>query len=293
MDNNSKLIDKESSDTKTKDENNQNKDDADGATDIIEGLTEKEGYGFIAVLIILSTPLAVYFIKNIYSDPYKFFKSEFETILTDSTYDKEKFKELYNEYKASLRNNKLLYHKYVLAVFLGFSYMAFLVNTEDENLKEPAKWIIASIVGATLFIFKFIPSIISFSENVFGYFFMNIFGSINLSLSLKNGKFTGDEAKIKLNKLMTIFNVENLGEKFNQIGIYNREPEPNKDPKLFAIFDTNEGPAEGPAEQMQTYRFFEYLLNASILKRSIGEVTMLLFSTLISISLFKNYEGFG
>ena len=283
MDNTSKLIDKESTDTT----------ENDGTTDIIEGLTAQEGYGTIAGILILSIPLAVYFIKNIYNGPYKFFKADFQKILADPKYDIEKFADLYDDYKASLRNNKLLYHKYVLAVFLGFSYMAFLVNTEDENLKEPAKWIIASIVGATLFIFKFIPSIISFSENVFGYFFMNIFGSINLSLSLKNGKFTGDEAKIKLNKLMTIFNVENLGEKFNQIGIYNREPEPNKDPKLFAIFDTNEGPAEGPAEQMQTYRFFEYLLNASILKRSIGEVTMLLFSTLISISLFKNYEGFG
>jgi len=283
MDNTGKLVDKELSDTKTKDKDIPNVDDVDGATDIIEGLTTREGYGFIAGLLILTIPLAVYYIKTIYDAPYRFFKSDFSTVINGPNYDKERFVELYDEYITSLRNNKFLNHKWVLLWFLGFSYMAFLVNLEDENLKEPAKWVMASIVGCTLFIFKFIPSIINFYENTFGYFFMNLFGSIDLSLSLKNDNFKDGDAKIKLNKLMTIFNIENLGKKFNQIGIYNKEQKDDR--TLFAVFNEN--------NDTSTCKLFEYLLNRSIMKRAIGETTLLVFSTLITVSLFKHYEGFG
>jgi hypothetical protein len=246
-------------------------------TDIVEGLTAQEGYGFITGLLILSTPLALYYMKNIYSSPYNFFKSDFETLLADPNYNNNnsKFTELYDEYKASLQNNTLLNHKYVLAVFLGFSYMALIVNNEDENMKESTKFIIASIVGTILFILKFIPSIMSFSENVFGYFFMNLFGSINLSLSLRNAKFKNSEVNIKLNQLMTIFNVENLGKKFIQFEMYNE--------------GTINSSGETKLENTSRFEFFEHLLNTSIMKRSLGEVTLLVCTTLISVSLFKNY----
>ena len=36
---------------------------------IIEGLTKKEGYGFIFGILVLSIPLAVYFMKKIYDIP--------------------------------------------------------------------------------------------------------------------------------------------------------------------------------------------------------------------------------
>jgi hypothetical protein len=280
MDNNSEIIGQESYDIKTKDN-----DSTVEGTDIIEGLTAQDGYGFIIGLLMLITPLAVYSIKNMYDVPYKVFESDFKSVLSSPDYDKRKFTELYDNYKTILTNNKLLNHKWVLMGFLGFSYMAFLVNLEDGNPKEPAKWIIASIVGATLFIFKFIPSIMSFSENVFGYFFLNLFGSINLWLSLQKDS----DAKIRLNKLMTIFNVENLGKKFNQIGIYNGESKSTNDEPLFATFNAN---TEND-ETLSTYEFFERLSNASIMKRAIGETTILVFTTLITISLFKNYEGFG
>ena len=173
-------------------------------------------------------------------------------------------------------------------LFIGFAYMAFLVNLEDVNLKEPAKWIAASIVGASVFILKFAPSVIVFFENSFGYFFVNLFSGLNLTLSLQNESFNSGSATIKLNQLLTLFDVENLGKKFNQIGLHEDISKPVNDGTLIAVFNIGNG-----TQKEKTYEFFERLLNASIMKRAIGETTMLVFTTLITISLLKQYDGFG
>jgi hypothetical protein len=253
---------------------------------IIEGLTKKEGYGFIVGILVLSIPLAVYFMKKIYDIPYKLFTADFKTILKEPDYNKATFTELYNDFSLILKNNKMLYHKWVLLLFIWFAYMAFMVNPEDANIKEPSKLVTASIVGASMFILKFIPSIIGFFENTFGYFFVNLFSSPNLTLSLQNKQFKGDNATIKLNQLLNIFDVENLGVKFNEIGLYeDNNKKPANDGSLFAIFKTT----NDATNNNNVYDFFERLLNASIMKRAIGETTMLVFTTFITISLFKQY----
>jgi hypothetical protein len=275
----SKLIGREPNDTK-------DNDDTHEEQDIIEGLTTQEGNSYIFILLMLTIPVSIHYFQTIYNIPYIFFRTDFGRVLQNQNYNKEEFSKLYDEYKKKSNNKKLLNHKWVLMVFLGFAYMALLLNY--ENIKEPTKWTIASIVGATVFILKFIPSIISFFENVFGYFFMNIFGRININMSLQNDKFKDGEANIKLNQLMTIFDVENLGKKFNQIGI-NGEPSKN-DGTLFVTFNEN---ASKDNRKTSTFEFFEGLLNASILKRAIGNTSMLLLTTFISIGMLKHYDGLG
>lgn len=272
MNTTNELLEREPDDRKVKEE--------DKKTVIREGLTKHEGYGFIVGIILLAMPIAVYILKNVYNAPYKFFKADFENILIDTTYDKEKFSDLYAEFGSILNNNKVLNHKYVLLLFVGFAYMAFLVNLEDENLKEPSKWIVASIVGASVFILKFIPSVIGFFENTFGYFFVNLFSSLNLTLSLQN-KNGLKPANIQMNELLTLFSVENLGKKFTEIGLMLSDNKPVDDGTLFALFNINVGQYD------KIYEFFERLLNATILKRAVGETTMLVLTTLITISLFK------
>jgi len=293
MINTSELQEREPDDIKEEEEENE-----DETTDIREGLTEQEGVGFFCGILILAIPIAVYFIKNVYEFPYKLFENDFKTILHQTNYNKEEFSDLYTEFKSILENNKLLNHKWILMLFIGFAYMAFLVNLEDVNLKEPAKWIAASIVGASVFILKFAPSVIVFFENSFGYFFVNLFSSLNLTLSLQNERFKGGSATIKLNQLLTLFDVENLGKKFNQIGIYDDKPKPVNDGTLLAVFNIDDvskddKSKDGKSKDDKIYEFFERLLNASIMKRAIGETTMLVFTTLITISIFKHYEGFG
>ena len=295
MINTSELQEREPDYIKVKEEEEENEDET---TDIREGLTEQEGVGFFCGILILAIPLAVYFIKNVYEFPYKFFENDFKTILRQTDYNKEEFSDLYTEFKSILENNKLLNHKWILMLFIGFAYMAFLVNLEDVNLKEPDKWIAASIVGASVFILKFAPSVIVFFENSFGYFFVNLFSSLNLTLSLQNERFKGGSATIKLNQLLTLFDVENLGKKFNQIGLHDDKSKPVNDGTLLAVFNIDDvskddKSKDGKSKDDKIYEFFERLLNASIMKRAIGETTMLVFTTLITISIFKHYEGFG
>jgi len=279
MNTTSELIEREPDDIKVKEEDNKSV--------IREGLTKHEGYGFIVGIILLAIPLAVYILKNVYTAPYKFFRIDFENILSSTEYNKEHFSNLYTEFNSILENNKLLNHKMVLMLFIGFAYMAFLVNLEDENLKEPSKWIIASIVGASVFILKFIPSVIGFFENTFGYFFVNLFSSLNLTLSLQNKNFKDNYANIHMNELLTLFSVENLGKKFTEIGLTRDDKKPVNDGTLFALFDINANADDNRQEKDKIYDFFERLLNATILKRAIGETTMLVLTTLITISLFK------
>jgi len=279
MNTTSELIEREPDDIKVKEEDNKSV--------IREGLTKHEGYGFIVGIILLAIPLAVYILKNVYTAPYKFFRIDFENILSSTEYNKEHFSKLYTEFNSILENNKLLNHKMVLMLFIGFAYMAFLVNLEDENLKEPSKWIIASIVGASVFILKFIPSVIGFFENTFGYFFVNLFSSLNLTLSLQNKNFKDNYANIHMNELLTLFSVENLGKKFTEIGLTRDDKKPVNDGTLFALFDINANADDNRQEKDKIYDFFERLLNATILKRAIGETTMLVLTTLITISLFK------
>jgi len=280
MNTTNELLGREPDDRKVKDEDNK--------PVIREGLTKHEGYGFIVGIILLAMPLSVYILKNVYSAPYKFFKTDFENILIVPTYDKEKFSDLYAEFGSILNNNKVLNHKWVLLLFVGFAYMAFLVNLEDENLKEPSKWIVASIVGASVFILKFIPSVIGFFENTFGYFFVNLFSSLNLTLSLQNNNFKG-YADIQMNELLTLFSVENLGKKFTEIGLTTGDNKPVDDGTLFALFNINANVKDtgSDKDKDKIYEFFERLLNTTILKRAIGETTMLVLTTLITISLFK------
>ena len=279
MNTTSELIEREPDDIKVKEEDNKSV--------IREGLTKHEGYGFIVGIILLAIPLAVYILKNVYTAPYKFFRIDFENILSSTEYNKEHFSNLYTEFNSILENNKLLNHKMVLMLFIGFAYMAFLVNLEDENLKEPSKWIIASIVGASVFILKFIPSVIGFFENTFGYFFVNLFSSLNLTLSLQNKNFKDNYANIHMNELLTLFGVENLGKKFTEIGLTRNDKKPVNDGTLFALFDINANADDNRQEKDKIYDFFERLLNATILKRAIGETTMLVLTKLITISLFK------
>jgi len=279
MNTTSELIEREPDDIKVKEEDNKSV--------IREGLTKHEGYGFIVGIILLAIPLAVYILKNVYTAPYKFFRIDFENILSSTEYNKEHFSKLYTEFNSILENNKLLNHKMALMLFIGFAYMAFLVNLEDENLKEPSKWIIASIVGASVFILKFIPSVIGFFENTFGYFFVNLFSSLNLTLSLQNKNFKDNYANIHMNELLTLFSVENLGKKFTEIGLTRDDKKPVNDGTLFALFDINANADDNRQEKDKIYDFFERLLNATILKRAIGETTMLVLTTLITISLFK------
>jgi len=293
MINTSELLEREPDDIKVKEE-----DDNDETTCIREGLTEQGGIGFLFGILILTIPLAVYFLKSVYEFPYKFFKHNFIEILDKTNYNKDEFSDLYNEFKSILENNKLLNHKWILMLFIGFAYMAFLVNLEDVNLKEPAKWIAASIVGASVFILKFAPSVIVFFENSFGYFFVNLFSGLNLTLSLQNESFNSGSATIKLNQLLTLFDVENLGKKFNQIGIYSNEKKPLDDGTLLAVLNIDDVSKDGKLKDGKLkdgkiYELFYSLLNASIMKRAIGETTMLVFTTLITISIFKHYEGFG
>jgi len=283
MNTTNELLGREPDDRKVKDE--------DKKPVIIEGLTKHQGYGFIVGIILLAMPLAVYILKNVYSAPYKLFQSDFENILIDTTYDKGNFTELYAKFGSIVNNNKILNHKWVLLLFVGFAYMAFLVNLEDENLKEPSKWIVASIVGASVFILKFIPSVIGFFENTFGYFFVNLFSSLNLTLSLQNNNFKG-YADIQMNELLTLFSVENLGKKFTEIGLTTGVNKPVDDGTLFALFNINAnvkdtGSNDERSDKDKIYEFFERLLNTTILKRAIGETTMLVLTTLITISLFK------
>ena len=279
MNTTSELIEREPDDIKVKEEDNKSV--------IREGLTKHEGYGFIVGIILLAIPLAVYILKNVYTAPYKFFRIDFENILSSTEYNKEHFSNLYTEFNSILENNKLLNHKMVLMLFIGFAYMAFLVNLEDENLKEPSKWILASIVGASVFILKFIPSVIGFFENTCGYFFVNLFSSLNLTLSLQNKNFKDNYANIHMNELLTLFSVENLGKKFTEIGLTRDDKKPVNDGTLFALFDINANADDNRQEKDKIYDFFERLLNATILKRAIGETTMLVLTTLITISLFK------
>lgn len=289
MINTSELLEREPDDIKVKEE-----DDNDETTYIREGLTEQGGIGFLFGILILTIPLAVYFLKSVYEFPYKFFKGDFEKILNKTNYDKNEFSDLYKEFKSILENNKLLNHKWILMLFIGFAYMAFLVNLEDVTLKEPSKWIVASIVGASVFILKFAPSVIVFFENSFGYFFVNLFSSLNLTLSLQNESFKDNSATIELNQLMTLFDVENLGKKFIQIGILSNDSNSIiNDGTLLAVFNIDDEFKDEESKDGKIYELFERLFNASIMKRAIGETTMLVLTTLITISIFKKYDGFG
>jgi len=247
--------------------------------DVVEGLTNRKGYGVVLGVLLLAIPIAVHYIGNIYNVPYLLFKTEFESILGTPNYDKERFINIYDEFANSLLSNKLLNHKWVLLLFICFAFMAFFVNQEDGIMNEPSKLTIASIVGILVFILKFIPSVMSFFENVFGYFFMNIFGKLSLSLSLKNDTFTEDSVDIKLNKLITLFTIENLGEKFNSIGTID---DTTNNGELFAISN-----AAATNNETSKYKLFEYLLNMSILKRATGEAGLLVLTTLITIALFQ------
>ena len=83
MNTTSELIEREPDDIKVKEEDNKSV--------IREGLTKHEGYGFIVGIILLAIPLAVYILKNVYTAPYKFFRIDFENILSSTEYNKEHF----------------------------------------------------------------------------------------------------------------------------------------------------------------------------------------------------------
>lgn len=258
---------------------------------VVEGLTTQEGtITFFSVLFGASL-LAVFIINFSYLGVYKMCKNELETDLEsgdlETTYGDKFITHL-------IRNNKSMHLKYLLA-FVGFSAIAYCLNLEDEVLKDYNNIGLIFGVGFIMYSLKFIPAIIEFFENTIGYLLLHIpgwFGNtpLNLNLWMQSDNFKGmvdknEGVSINFNKLITLFNIENLGEKFSQIRMDKKDETDKKNTSDFFVSFK-----EDKDVTTTQFDFFEYLLKMCIKKRAYGETSWLIITTLLTVGIFKSMK---
>ncbi len=258
---------------------------------VVEGLTTQEGtITFFSVLFGASL-LAVFIINFSYLGVYKMCKNDLETNLEsgdlETTYGDEFISYL-------IRNNKSKHLIYLLA-FVSFSAIAYCLNLEDEVLKDYNNIGLIFGIGFIMYSLKFIPAIIEFFENTIGYLLLHIPGwgnwaPLNLNLLMQSDNFKGmvdnnEDVSINFNKLITLFNIENLGEKFSRIRMDKKDEVDKKNTSdFFVSFNANQNEPNTP------FDFFEYLLKMCIKKRAYGETSWLIITTLLTAGIFKSMK---
>lgn len=252
---------------------------------VVEGLTTKEGTITFFLVLIFASLLAVFIINFSYWGVYKLHKNELTDNLESENYEKEFISPL-------IRNNKSMHLKYFLA-FVGFSAIAYCLNLEDEVLKDYNNIGLIFGVGFIMYSLKFIPAIIEFFENTIGYALLHIplvNTPLNLNLWMQSDNFKGmvdnnEGVSINFNKLITLFNIENLGEKFSQIRMDKKDEVDKKNTSdFFVSFNANQNRSNTP------FDFFEYLLKMCIKKRAYGETSWLIITTLLTAGIFKSMK---
>jgi len=266
---------------------------------VVEGLTTKEGTITFFLVLFGASLLAVFIINFSYLGVYKLCKNELEKNLESGLKDNLESETLETTYGKEfishlIRNNKSMHLKYLLA-FVGFSAIAYCLNLEDEVLKDYNNIGLIFGVGFIMYSLKFIPAIIEFFENTIGYALLHIpwwLGNtpLDLNLWMQSDNFKGmvannESVSINFNKLITLFNIENLGEKFSQIRMDKKdEVDKNNTSDFFVSFE------EDKEDTKTQFKFFEYLLKMCIKKRAYGETSWLIITTLLTAGIFKSMK---
>ena len=263
---------------------------------VVEGLSTEFG-SFISFFLVLlgSSGLASFAINKTYLGVYKKCKYDLENKL-ESGNSEETYKEAYKDafVEQLIGNNKLTHLKNLLT-FVGFSAIAYCLNLEDEVLKDHKNKFLIVGVGFMMYALKFIPAIIEFFENTIGYALLHIpwwLGNtpLNLNLYMQSDNFKGmvdnnEDVSINFNKLITLFNIENLGEKFSRIRMDKKDEVDKKNTSdFFVSFNANQN------EPNTQFDFFEYLLKMCIKKRTYGETSWLIITTLLTAGIFKSMK---
>jgi len=198
----------------------------------------------------------------------------------------------------------------VLICFILFAYIALALHTneskkdeeltknmEDKNnrLRHPYVWI-PIVVGLIMSLFRFVPktddvpALIGYFENTVGHFMFLIFNSgAGLNKWIRSDNFetlinNGDGKVTKdFNPLMSIFNLNNykkiIGKMRFEDGTAQVDEENTSD--FFVTLEHENG--------IKTKEdFINYIRKKVIMKRTYGEVTLLIITTLISTGILQS-----
>jgi positive regulator of sigma E activity len=206
----------------------------------------------------------------------------------------------------------------ILMIFIAFSYIPlwfhrnkFGKNTDqqfvdkNDKLKHPYIWI-PILVGFVMFLMRFIPgtsdtsALIGYFENTIGHFMFLIksayHGGMNNwirsdnfeALTIKNG----DRVSNNFNPLMSIFNLNNYEQiikdqmRTESEKIINEQTPTKSDNNFHYVSDFFISLEHNDGKKTKE-DFIEYVKKETILKRVIGELTLLITTTLISTGLLK------
>ena len=186
-----------------------------------------------------------------------------------------------------LKENKLINYAYAsipLIFFIGFSILGAFIASDKYEYNE---WLWKPfIIGFIMFVLSKSTAIIDFFENTFGYLLISPWLNLNMYMKSDNFQSTIDEnpnnVSINFNPLITLFNVENLAEKFTQIRFIDNKDKDMKDKDkpssdFFAYYEPGENKSS----------FFNYLLKKVNQKRIVGNSIWLLLTTFFTIGIMK------
>ena len=192
-----------------------------------------------------------------------------------------------NQYMTKLKEDKSIIAElppliFFLGLFVGFSFLgAFIASDKDEYNEWFGKPL---TIGFIMFVLSKSTAIIDFFENTFGYLLISPWLNLNMYMKSDNFQSTIDQnpnnVSINFNPLITLFNVENLAEKFTQIRFIDDKNMKNKDKPssdFFAYYEPDETPSS----------FFYYLLEKVNQKRIVGNSIWLLLTTFFTIGIMK------
>lgn len=190
-------------------------------------------------------------------------------------------------------NKKMMFG--LLCVFIAFAYIALALHTRDNEFWEKKYWI-PVVVGLIMFLLRFVPgtddvpALIGYFENTVGHFMFLIFNSgAGLNKWIRSDNFetlinNGDGKVTKdFNPLMSRFNLNNYEDIIGQMrfedGTAQVDEENTSD--FFVTLEHENG--------IKTKEdFINYIRKKVIMKRTYGEVTLLIITTLISTGILQS-----
>lgn len=186
-------------------------------------------------------------------------------------------------------NKKMMFG--LLCVFIAFAYIALALHTRDDGSYA---WIPLP-VGVLMFLLRFVPgtddvpALIGYFENTVGHFMFLIFNSgAGLNKWIRSDNFetlinNGDGKVTKdFNPLMSRFNLNNYIDIIDQMRFEDGTDQVGENTSDFFVTLEHEDKTQTKDD------FINYIKEKVIMKRTYGEVTLLIITTLISTGILQS-----